>query len=316
MPLVVNDIERNELNRNAMGGTELMQLGLTSRLPKELLDGFQIIASRVRDLDPNRKRLFWCHDLAEDPEVRFLSEPKGRAKFEKLVFVSDWQFTCYNKVLGVQYSDSVVLKNAIEPIEVHTKSTDGPIRLIYHTTPHRGLDVLLTAYEVLSKKWGDRVHLDVYSSFRIYGWQSRDADYEKLFDFCRGHPHITYHGSVPNSEIREALKSSHIFAYPSTWQETSCIAAMEAMSAGCAVVHSSLGALPETLANFGVMYPYHEDKTTHANTFLNVLDNAIQHIHNEHIVNFLQFQKTYADTFYSWERRAHEWKLFLESLST
>jgi hypothetical protein len=48
MPLVVNDIERNELNRNAMGGTELMQLGLTSRLPKELLDEFQIIASRVQ----------------------------------------------------------------------------------------------------------------------------------------------------------------------------------------------------------------------------------------------------------------------------
>ena len=43
-------IEKNELDRNAMGGTELMKYGLYERLPKDLMDKFQIIPSRVRDL--------------------------------------------------------------------------------------------------------------------------------------------------------------------------------------------------------------------------------------------------------------------------
>lgn len=47
-------IELNELNKNAMGGTELMQHQLVSRLGEEFLNEYQIIASRVRDIDPHR----------------------------------------------------------------------------------------------------------------------------------------------------------------------------------------------------------------------------------------------------------------------
>ena len=44
-------MEINELSKNAMGGTELMMSRLHKNVDKELLDKFQIIPSRVRDLD-------------------------------------------------------------------------------------------------------------------------------------------------------------------------------------------------------------------------------------------------------------------------
>ena len=86
----------------------------------------------------------------------------------------------------------------------------------------------------------------MYSSFEIYGWGEKDEAFKSLFEKCKSDDRITYYGSVPYEELREAWKKMHILAYPSTWQETSCRVAMEAMSAHCAVVTSNWGALPET----------------------------------------------------------------------
>jgi len=289
----------------AKGGTEMMRDRILS-LPKELLNDFQIIHSRVRDIDSSRIPVLVLHDLAEDPEVRNLSQDSFRRKFAKLVFVSNWQFTTYNKVLGVPYNCSTVLHNAIEPIPDHEKNFDGPIRLIYHTTPHRGLHLLLQAYDPLSKEYGDRLHLDVYSSFKIYGWEQRDSDYQQLFDFCKNHPHITYHGSVPNDEIRVALQKAHIFAYPSIWPETSCIAAIEAMSAKCLVVCPRYAALPETTAGFAMDYNF-DDQNMQNNliNFYNCLKWSIDNIRN--IQMNCDAQKRYIDSLYNWDLRSKEW---------
>ena len=171
LKIINSEYEKNELSKNAMGGTEMMQAELYRRLDSDLLSNFQIVASRVRDLDPSKIKIFWAHDLAEDAEARFLQNENLRDRFDKLVFVSHWQFATYNKVLDVPYDNSIVLRNAINPFEKVEKSLDGPIRLIYHTTPHRGLNILVAAYHELSKLYGDKIHLDVFSSFKIYGWE-------------------------------------------------------------------------------------------------------------------------------------------------
>jgi len=50
-------VEQNELDRDSMGGTELMKYGLYDRLPKQLLERFQIIPSRVRELSKTKKKI-------------------------------------------------------------------------------------------------------------------------------------------------------------------------------------------------------------------------------------------------------------------
>ena len=132
-------IEKNELDRNAMGGTELMKYALYDKLPKDLLDKFQIIPSRVRDIDPDRIPILWNHDLAGDPETMHLKDVKAEdLKFRKLVFVSHWQLQQFKNYLNIPYSKSIVLQNAIDPIPEH-KKPDDVINICYHTTPHRGL---------------------------------------------------------------------------------------------------------------------------------------------------------------------------------
>jgi len=321
---IIDDTETVELGPSAdgtydgaMGGTELMNKGLHERVDNELLDQFHIIKSRVRTIDPDKKNILWLHDTWDDPEANHLNDSDRRKRFDKLVFVSNYQLATYNMAYGVTYGESIVLRNAIDPIEVAMEDKDSDVvRLIYHTTPHRGLNILYAAVEKLAEIFGDKIHLDVYSSFEAYGWKERDKPFDKLFQDIIDHPQMTYHGYQPNEEVRTALKSSHIFAYPSIWPETSCISAIEAMSAGCEIVCPNYAALPETTGNFATMYQWNEDSQQHANVFVNQLYSSIQRILDKdaNLNKKLVYQKNWVDNFYNWDLRAAEWENMLRQL--
>ena len=323
MPLKILDTAEDEFSlgpsedgtyEEANGGTEMMRNQLYSRVDPDLLDKFQIICSRVRWIDPKKPTILWCHDTWDDPESQHLKEEERRARFEKFVFVSNYQLSTYNLALQVPYAQSFVMQNAIEPIELKDKNKDQ-IKLIYHTTPHRGLNVAVAAIMELAKNYGDKIHFDVFSSFEAYGWKERDKEFEDLFNNIKEHPQMTYHGYQPNEKVREALQEAHIFAYPSIWPETSCIAAIEAMSAGCQVVCPNFAALPETTANFATMYQWSEDIQFHANVFANMLNASIQNHYDENTQRKLLYQKNYTDNFYNWDLRANQWTGFLQGLS-
>ena len=57
--------------------------------------------------------------------------------------------------------------------------------------------------------------------------------YENIFEECKNTKNVNYFGFLENKKIIELLKKMHIIPHPSIWPETSCIAAIEAMAAGC-----------------------------------------------------------------------------------
>lgn len=311
------EFERNEQNQNSKGGTELLMGRLYNDLPADLLEKFQIIPSRVRELKEDKLRVLYLHDLAQDPEAKAAVDSNGSwTRFHRLVFVSHWQRNqFFFQYPHISWGRTTVIQNSIVPIEEHKKPTDQ-INLIYHTTPHRGLDVLVPVFKALYEK-NNKLHLHVYSSFEIYGWKERDQPFEALFKEIEEHPGMTYHGFKPNEEIREALKQAHIFAYPCTWPETSCLALIEAMSAGCICVHPDTAALPETSGHWTYMYPFNEDKQKHAQQFFNALSVAVQTaeetIKAGFFTNQLRSQMSFISLFHNWELKKKHWEAFLRS---
>lgn len=294
----------------AAGGTELTHAQLIKRLPSEILDKVQIV-SRPTNLVPEKLNVLWMQDMPGD--APFLAEKKERDKFDGIVFVSSWQQTMFNLNMGVPFAESTVIKNAIEPIPQFEKNNKSEIRLIYHPTPHRGLELLVPVFIELTKRYRN-LHLDVFSNFDIYGWGDLNEGYEALYEQCRNHPQITYHGFQPNDVVREALRHAHIFSYPCIWRETSCMSAMEAMSAGCLVVAPDYGALPETLANFNVRYDWTENFNVHKQRFFDVMCESIETFWDEDVQERLRLQKVYADMHYGWDDRKFQWEDFLRNL--
>lgn len=307
------------VNLNAASGTELMMRGLESRLDSNLLKYFSIGRATMLFKDHPTKRIYWTHNLPGQMNIREVSESwalrlENRWKFlDRIVFVSDWQrqqYINHYKFSPEEVKKLKVLRNAIEPIPEHIKPSDK-IRLIYFSVPERGLLLLYNVFEKIADKYD--IELEVFSSYKIYGIPNNDVVYRDLLTRVKSHPKIKYHGTVSNLEIRNALQRCHIFAYPSVFRETSCLAMIEAMSAGCLCVHSDIAAMNETGAGFTNSYKFLPSRFEHEKLFQEELEKAIIQYQSKNISHITE-QKQFIDSKYSWDIRTKEWTDYLKEI--
>jgi glycosyltransferase involved in cell wall biosynthesis len=219
----------------------------------------------------------------------------------------------YINAYGIPWSKCEVIENSIKPLSSEKLVKHDNIRLIYTSTPHRGLHILYAAFDALSKKH-ENIELDVFSSFALYGWEQRDEQYRELFNLLDAHPRVNNFGTVSNEELRGHIQNSDIFVYPSIWPETSCLCLIEAMSAGLMCIHSNYGALPETSSGFTYMYQYDENENRHASKLYNILDSAISFLNDDDVIAKRKFMKMYADNRFNTALSAQKWTHLLSRI--
>jgi UDP-glucose:(glucosyl)LPS alpha-1,2-glucosyltransferase len=303
------EVIETEQSRYANGGTEQMRSRFIKHVDKRLQQVAAIHLSRVRTFYTDVPNILWAHDLCEDSEYKIL-ENGGWNKFQYIVFVSTWQRDQFITRFNIPYSKCIVIENAVEIDYSNNfpEKSSNDVRFIYHTTPHRGLNIAYAVFDKLSSLYPN-LRFDVFSSFEAYGWKERDKQFQPLFDELKKHPCAHYHGYQPNDVILEYLKKAHIFLYPSIWKETSCISLIEAIKSGCISIHPRYGALTETSRGNSIQYDFTESIEEHykrclfaTNDIVKLLINKSENslaIHNMLIQNhFHHNMKTFIS---SWE---------------
>tara|TARA_B100000424_G_scaffold186196_1_gene144498 strand:- start:796 stop:1476 length:681 start_codon:yes stop_codon:yes gene_type:complete len=209
---------------------------------------------------------------------------------------------------------STVIKNAVERFPEKIFIRKKKVKLIYHSTPWRGLNVLLGAMQLVKNK---DVELDVYSSTQIYGDQFKkhnDDQYKGLYEQAKALPNVNYIGYVSNEEIRKKLQEYDLYCFPSIWEETSCISAIEALTAGLHMITTNYGALFETCSEWPVYVNYTKDYKDLAKLFAFSIDEVCNYLYKGTVPDFLKRQQAFYNDFYSWDRRKSEWSQFLQGL--
>jgi glycosyltransferase involved in cell wall biosynthesis len=304
---------------NPRGGTELQVELLEKFTDKKLLDQVQITTSIPEKipLHPTKPNILWQQNSYDQANLApWFKDKDNHKKYDWYVFNSHWCYEKFRMMFDIPTHKSLVIKNAIDKIEPRKldHNVGDPIKLIYTSTPWRGLNVLLAAMQLVTNK---SVHLDVYSSTQVYGDQFKKANddkFKELYNQAKSLKNVSYIGYKPNEFIKDNLKNYHMFAYPNIWEETSCIAAIEAMAAGLYTIVTDYGALFETCSDFAVYIPYEKDFVRLAKTFAQVIDTAAGQIHKDHVKEHLQIQIDYINRFYSWELRKGVWNKFLEGV--
>jgi glycosyltransferase involved in cell wall biosynthesis len=187
-----------------------------------------------------------------------------------------------------------------------------PPVLAYTSTPFRGLHVLLYAFERI-RGFVPEVRLKVFSSMAVYQDPAADEAFRTLYDWCRRLDGVEYVGALPQPRLARELRSVSLLAYPSTFAETYCITAIEAMAAGCRVVTTALGALPETTAGFARLVSHGDDVRALGNAFAEATLEALADLESQTTEAELRRQVDYVDRDCSWPARARQWAAWLAS---
>ena len=298
---------------NPRGGTEILLAYLHKYVPAETLDKINLITS-VCDpalLSKTKPNVLWQHVNTDQRVAQGLSDPNFVAALDKIVFVSNWQRHKFHITYPMPLSKSTVLLNAIEPIEFVDKNRNGRLKLIYTSTPWRGLDVLIESFRTLNR---DDIELDVYSSTVIYGSNFMKDDFKWLYDRCRATKNVNYRGYATNKAVRRAVQGAHIFAYPSTFEETSCLAAIEAGAAGCKLTLTNLGALPETCGGHASYTEFLPEKMQLVENYAKLLNSKIDQFWDKY--DEREEQSKVFNEMYSWHTRATEWITLIDSLTS
>jgi glycosyltransferase involved in cell wall biosynthesis len=249
--------------------------------------------------------------MTDQPATYGMRDAEFVSQVSSFVYVSEWQLAQFRELYNIEHVQNTVIRNAIDPIPFVPKP-DGQIRLIYTSMPDRGLDILLDAYEIV--KPGRNVVLDVYSSNIIYGAGYASGEGQKNKDVlakCRTAPGVNYRGYVTNKAVRVAVQRAHILAYPSTFEETSCLSAIEAGAAGCHIVTTGLGALPETCGPHATYV--NSERSGLVERYAKVLADAIDE-YTWLPDSQWRAQSAWFNSRYSWEHRIGEWRQFFNSL--
>jgi len=299
------------------GGTELQVEFLHKNVSKEILEQVQIVCSipeRI-PLHPTKPNILWLHnnyDQLKTPD--WFKDKNNHSKYDYYVYNSHWCYEKYRTIFDMPTHNALIIKNGIPEIKVSDfKYNQGdPIKMIYHSTPWRGLNVLLGAMQKIKNPL---ITLDVYSSTAIYGSQFEDqmkGTYDDLFEQARQLPNVNYIGYKPNEYLTENMHTYHIFPYPSIWEETFCISAVEAMAAGLYCITTNYGALYETCAEFPVYIPITNDAHSLIERFAFAIEAVAGRLHEEKTKQHLKFQSEYMYNYYNWTKQAHAWSNFLQ----
>lgn len=273
---------------------------------------------------PARTRLLlWNADTPGQAVIAALKNPAEAAAYDAVITVSQWQRDQFAAAFPHLASKLVVRPYGMSPAFQCLYPPGAPIMpdktwppiLAYTSTPFRGLDVLLQLFpEIRRRLPGTR--LQVFSGMQVYFVDplTDSPDMRELYERARTTDGVEYVGNLPQPQLAQRMKNVSMLLYPNTYEETACISVMEAFAAGCSVLTSDYGALPETTAGHATLIdPRRPDaavrfiETTIEMLSAQQADPAGEETRRRAHVDW-------ATATYHWPARAREWDAYLRTL--
>ncbi len=259
-----------------------------------------------------KKTVYWMQDnpaaevYANDLRAYF---EKALPRVGKVFMTSNFQKEEFLKIFPSIPPEKLFLtRNGVDETTISgLKGTEkNPGKFIYATTPFRGLSGLVDMWPGI-KKALPRAELHIYGDMQVY--QMENGEWQAIYDRAAATEGVFVHGSLPQKELAKEMSDAYLFLYPNTFDETSCISAMNSISLGVPIITTKRGALPETVRpGCGVLIDGNPDTHRYREEFIEktlALANDMEAWEKMH--------STCLEQDYTWKSVVDQWeKLFSE----
>jgi len=287
-----------------------------------------LVASRLPEVFESdvaaKTKILWMHDVNVGPRLYpFIG------RMDTIVGLTNWHVNHMSKLYGIPLGDFSVVPNGIElglyNWENRIGETSDELRLIWSSSPDRGLSTLIALWPAIKSRYPDS-RLDIF-----YGWTIIDKIISRkgpgygslgklkhdilsnILALGGEEGGIYQHGRVPQSELAKWQLQAHVWSYPTDFMETFCISAIEAQAAGAIPVTSKLAALTEVVANNDLLvegWPLNND---YQKRWLATLENVVEG--SPEFQSELQLTgRQFAENF-SWDHSYSKWNDLLRRLN-
>ena len=253
------------------------------------------------------RMIYWTGDASDQEVLKHFEHPALQENVDLVFCVSEWHRRSFIEKFHLPSEKVVATRNGFCPELISDASPREWTRCAYSSTPFRGLEILLKIFPQMRASF-PHLCLDVFSSMKVYGWKSEDdqKEFRSIYEAAK-QPGVQWHSSVPQPALLQSLGKTGLFLYPNTFDETSCIAAIEAQASGCVVVTSAKAGLNETVQNgkTGICLPGDPVSENYQREFVSTVGSLLRN--PDRMLEISDAAKQRAFDLYTWGRIASEW---------
>lgn len=282
---------------------------ITSRRPDAVDDTHNVEAGA---------RILWVHDIHVGESL----DANRDIRIDRILCLSEWHKDYFSRCYPRCNPQKIlVTRNGVDLKRFDHKVERNPKRVVYSSSPDRGLLNLLSCWPAILK---EEPEAELHTYYGFGNWEkaaemNQDrgqlAQIRHLKNVLKATPRVHVHDRVNGQELAIEFLKSGVWAYPTWFSETSCITAMEAQVAGLHVVTTSLAALKETVKH-GVLLPLPmKHGATMSDVQASVASKEYLEPFTSAVVEALRFKSTWtADTQFSLDTLAAEWSQLLNTI--
>ena len=249
---IFGDFVGKEDYQCTIDGIQYIDMTLFSDFCLTYIVDYLIVSRYIDNLvyyDNVKNVYLWLHDVLPGGDFRYIQI--HQQKFKNVICISEWQKRYILKHTQIKEEYIYVSRNAIHPKRFLTPHERTPYRFIWTSGLERGVQNFVDMSHLLKSRYPS-------STFYIFGNKEKlSSDVLKTIETT---DYIYLSPRVSQSQLAIELQKSDVWLYPTTFPETYCISAVEAMAAGCLVATLKEAALCEIVADRGVAVDPHPEQ--------------------------------------------------------
>jgi glycosyltransferase involved in cell wall biosynthesis len=264
------------------------------------------------DYNIKAKKVFvWVQDihLVSNYQNCFLPEnskfllKNTQHKIDGIITLTKWHKRYFQYYYGIDPNKIFIIGNAINIDDFNYDIKKKKNKFIWTSHGGRGIDKMIEYFHDIRLKIPDA---------ELYVYRDESAFPIQILNEMNNCEYIHYGGKLDNVSVIKEFLSSEYWFYPTFFEETYCISALEAQMSKCVCITTNLAALTETVSDRGILIR----EPIYSNEYK---ERCINEIVN--LVNNKELQKDYIKRGYewakkqTWEERSKEWYELFEKVN-